>query len=44
MKVATRSEKAATAAQELRALGFVPYVAKADRELATLEPQEALIA
>ena len=38
------AEKAATAAQELRALGFVPYVSKADRELATLEPQEALIA
>lgn len=38
------AEKAATAAQELRALGFVPYVSKADRELATLEPQEAQIA
>lgn len=38
------AEKTATAAQELRALGFVPYVSKADRELATLEPQEALIA
>lgn len=38
------ADKAATAAQEIRALGFVPYVAKADRELATLEPPEALLA
>lgn len=35
--------RAAEAAAEVREFGFVPYVSKQDRELATLEPQEALV-
>lgn len=38
------AKKAAEAAAEVRGLGYVPYIAKQDRELATLEAQEALIA
>jgi cysteinyl-tRNA synthetase len=35
--------RAAEATAEVRELGFVPYVSRQDRELATLEPQDALV-